>query len=134
MSNILWKYIKPVYDEKVIDKFLLQNGITIPRETIDFIKENNGGRPSSKIFDTKMKKGCVFKTLLSYNDDDVETIYACYPGSFKENGLLPIASDPSGNFICIDLKNNYSIMLFNHENEALEFIAVNFSNFLGKLY
>ena len=55
---------------------------------------------------------------------------------FKEEEikLIPFASDPSGNYICIDVNNNDSVVFWNHEINNTEYIAKNFSAFLNKLY
>lgn len=134
MNNIIWKYVKYLNDEDVVDKFLKQNNLKIPTEVISCIEEHNGGRPSPNIFVTSTKKEYIFKSLLSYNTNDKETIYMCYPGIFQEKELFPIASDPAGNFICIDLKDNNSIIFFEHESGKKEFIANDFVNFLNNLY
>lgn len=134
MNNIIWKCVKPLNSEDDVDKFLKQNDIKMPREIISCIKENNGGRPSPNIFTTETKKERILKAILSYNSNDKETIYVCYPSVFKDKGLFPIASDPAGNFICIDLKSNNAIVFFEHESGNKEFIANGFSEFLNNLY
>lgn len=135
MNSLIWKYIKPLKDTNCIKIFELENNITIPQELKECILNNNGGRPNVKVYDTDKSSGRVFKTLLSYNKEDIETIYKILP-LFKENSisLLPFASDPSGNFICIDLKNKDSVVLWIHEIDSIEYVAESFRKFLGILH
>lgn len=135
MNSIIWKYVKPLKDRQYIKKFEVENGITIPQDLKECIFNNNGGRPSVKVYDTSKSSGRVIKTLLSYNEEDIEKIYKILP-LFKENSmcLLPFASDPSGNFICVDLENKDSIVLWLHETNTTEYIAETFSKFLGILH
>lgn len=134
MSKLAWKYIKPLKDEKAVEDFLDCNNVRLPLEIIDCIKENNGGRPINEAFDTTVSKERVFKSLLSYNKSDKETIYACYSNVFKNKNLFPIASDPAGNFICVDLKNNNAIVFFELESSEKEFISDDFKELLDSLY
>ena len=80
----------------------------------------------------------MFKTLLSYNPKDIETIYKVYrEGSdtmFIEMKLYPIASDPFGNFICVDLRQGENIVLLRMETLAVEKAADNITDFINKLY
>ena len=135
MNSLSWKYVKALKDRQCIKVFELENGITIPKDLKECIFDNNGGRPNVKVYDTNKSSGRVIKTLLSYNQEDVENIYKILP-LFKENSifLLPFASDPSGNFICVDLANKDSIVLWIHETESTEYIAESFSKFLGILH
>lgn len=109
-----WKYVKPLEDSGAIKSFLKQQKVSLPDSLIDIMEKNNGGRPSEKDIITKSHKEYVFKSMLSYNKDDKETIYSVYPELFKETNLFPIASDAAGNFICYDLKSK-RYALYNHE-------------------
>lgn len=132
MADISWKYVKPLQNEASIEAFEKANTIGFPQDLKTSIKQNNGGRPDKKRFDTDKEKERVFKTLLSFNESDVENIYKFFPIIRKVSPeLLPFASDPGGNFLCV--KDN-KIVLFLHETETLEEVADSFSDFLTKLY
>ncbi len=120
MKDITWKYVKPLQDVNVVEEFLTDKGIELPQTLVDCLKENNGGRPSVKVFDTDVRKEYVFKNLLSYNEADVENIYDIYP-LFKNSQYYPIGMDSSGNFVCYDLTVRRYI-LFNHETDDVEII------------
>lgn len=134
MAQIIWKYVKPLKNEKSIELFLINNSIELPQEIIDCIQENNGGRPSPNAFDTDKTNERVFKALLSYNIEDKENIYNVYNNEFKKKEMFPIASDESGNFICVDLKSNYEIVLLDHETGKIEFMGDKFFEVLKHLY
>jgi hypothetical protein len=133
--NLDWKYVKPLKNPEAVQHFELKNAIRIPDSLKKFILEFNGGRPSLSSFDTDINKERVFKTLLSYNEDDIENIYKVID-MFKIGNvlkLLPFASDPFGNYICIDFHQN-SIVFWNHETEKTEFISEGFNEFIQSLY
>ena len=132
MANLTWKYVKPLSNSNAVEDFEKDNHITIPQDLKQCIKDNNGGRPSLNVFDTNKSRDRVFKTLLSFNKADKETIFSLFPSIHSEhNGLIPFASDPGGNYLCIQ---GTKIVLFLHENETLEDIADSFSELLLKLH
>ena len=69
-DNIKWKYIKELKNPESVDSFLRKYKITIPRNLVECVKENNGGRPDKKDFSTNKRDGYVFKSLLSFNQDE----------------------------------------------------------------
>jgi hypothetical protein len=79
--SIHWKYVKPLVNKAAIEKFETKNKISLPADLKQCIKVNNGGRPDKNTFDTDKSKERVFKTLLSFNENDVEKylqIFFCY--------------------------------------------------------
>ncbi|SFI86170.1 SMI1 / KNR4 family (SUKH-1) [Treponema bryantii] len=124
-----WNYVKPTtvekisHVEKMIDAHLPENLKTI-------VLLNNNGRPEKDCFDTEINQGVQFKQLLSFNEDDVETIYA-YIDFIKKEKIFPFADDPSGNLICLDKEK---IILWNHETNEKEFIADSLEDFINSLY
>ncbi len=134
MSSITWKYVKPLKDVKVIEKFLQENDIHLPEDTLVCMKNNNSGRPNRSIFDTDKAKERVFKAFLSLNSEDKENIYGIYSDEFKDRGIFPFATDPAGNFICVDLMDNNKIIFYNHENSDKEYISSSCEELFGLLY
>lgn len=120
--EITWKYVKPLKDPKAVKDFLDKYGIELPASLIDIMEKYNGGRPSEKTVITETQREYVFKSMLSYNSDDKETIYSIYPDLFKETDWFPFASDAAGNFICYDLRQKKCV-LYNHETDRGEFIT-----------
>ena len=117
--SITWKYVKPLQDINAVKAFLEANNIQLPNQLIELIENNNGGRPSEKTIVTDANREYVFKSLLSYNNGDLETIYSYYPDLFIDTPLYPIGSDAAGNFICFDYKANKYVLL-NHETNSIE--------------
>ena len=117
--EITWKYVKPLVDSNCIRTFLKEHKIILPNGLIDILEKNNGGRPDNRDIRTIEGKEYVFKSMLSYNLEDKETIYMVYPELFEDTGLYPIASDAAGNFICYDLKTK-KYKLYNHETGVAE--------------
>lgn len=112
--GITWKYVKPLKRMNVVKAYLEDNHIDLPLNLVHIIEVYNGGRPSVKRIVTIEGTEYAFKSLLSYNKDDLETIYSVYPTLFKETPLFPIGSDGAGNFICYQMDSkNY--VLWNHE-------------------
>lgn len=135
MEELKWKYIKPLENKLSIKEVEKKYNIQIPNDIETCIIKNNGGRPNLKVYDTEKSKERVFKTLLSYNTEDIENVYKVLEVFKKENiELLPIASDPGGNFICSDFKENNKIVLWIHETGKKEYVAESFAKFLTKLY
>lgn len=118
--------------KKEVGDFEKEHSVTFPEDLKEYIIKYNGGRPSKSIFDTAKEKGHVFKLLLSFNRDDRETIFTTYEVLQKEDSsLLPFASDPSGNFLCI---KDGKVVLYLHETGKVEAVLNSFSEFLEKLY
>lgn len=121
MESLSWKYVKPIKEPEAVHNFLNKYKIVLPEELIQCITENNGGRPSQKLFDTDKGKEYVFKSLLSYNEEDTECIYKVFPELFYGTALYPIGTDASGNFICFDIAEQ-KYALLKHETNAKEYI------------
>ena len=116
-----WKYVKPLKNELAVQTFLNQCNVILPDELVSVIETYNGGRPEEKEIVTDAGREYVFKSLLSYNQDDKETIYTIYPELFIDSYLFPIGSDSAGDFICYDLKKQ-RLVLLNHETNKIEII------------
>lgn len=118
----MWKYIKPLEHTSSVDDFLKKNSVKLPETLVNLLKKYNGGRPSVKRVVTDTGREYVFKSLLSYNPYDKETIQRLYPEIFGDTALFPIGSDSAGNFICFNTKSQ-SYVLYNHETGNAEEIV-----------
>lgn len=130
-----WKYIKPIKSLQLIDDFEEQFNFKFPNDYKDCVSKNNGGRPSKKIFDTVDTKEHELASLLSFNRDDRETIWAVNERddeSFQAS-YIAFATDCSGNLICFN-KCDSSIIFLNHETNTKENITNRFSDFINSLY
>ena len=123
MSNITWKYVKKLDDPDGIRSFLDKYHVQLPEKLIKCLYDNNGGRPSEKIFSTNRCDGYVCKSLLSFNKNDIDSIFKYYPDLFFGTSLFPFAMDSSGNFICYDTKMKRYV-LWKHETDSIESIKL----------
>lgn len=131
MNSITWKYVKALKDKNAISVFEKENGITIPKDLRSVIENNNGGRPSLKYYDLKNEPDKEFKSLLSFNKEDVDNIYKFYPLDSSDKSLVPFAIDSAGNFFVL---KNEKIGLWNHENDTVTIICNTFTDFLKMLH
>ena len=131
MNEIIWKYVKPLKNANAIDVFEKEHAVSFPADLREILFKNNGGRPSLKYYDTKTEKDKEFKTLLSFNEEDIETIYKHYPLDTSDKTLIPFASDPAGNYFVV---KDEKIYLWNHETDSVDYIANSFSDFLLNLH
>lgn len=131
MNEIIWKYVKPLKNANAIEVFEKEHAVSFPADLREILFKNNGGRPSLKYYDTKTEKDKEFKTLLSFNEEDIETVYKHYPLDTSDKSMIPFASDPAGNYFV--LKDN-SIYLWKHESDSTIFLASSFSAFLSMLH
>lgn len=131
MSDIMWKYVKTLKDSLAIDKFEKKHSVSFPKDLKEILSKYNGGRPPVRYYDLASEKDKEFKTLLSFNEDDIETIYKHYPLDSSDKTLLPFASDPAGNYFVV---KNGKICLWNHETDSCTLLADSFTAFLGKLH
>ncbi len=104
-----------------VEMFLKKHHVRIPTELVKCLSQNNGGRPSEKDFNTNCGKGYVFKSLLSFNEEDKESIYKFYPDMFRGTNLFPFAMDSTGYFICYEMKLR-KYVLWKHETDTVEVI------------
>ena len=126
-----WKYVKPLINTNVISDFETQNKIALPQDLKDVIMAYNGGRPSLRFYDLPGTKDKELKTLLSYNPDDLETVYKHYPLFQYMRSIVPFAVDPAGNLLVIDTGK---VFFWDHETDELTFVADTFSAFLQMLH
>ena len=112
--DITWKYVKKLNDKDAVKKFLKKHNILLPEKIVKLLEQYNGGRPSEKSIFTSDNREHVFKALLSYNINDLESIYSIYPAVFNDTNLYPIGTDPAGNYVCYDYVNK-KFMFLDHE-------------------
>lgn len=129
--EITWKYATPISD-KLISEVENKYDIQLPEDLKSILKEGNNGVPSKGFFDTNVVEGHEWKTLLSYDKSDIENVYSAI-AILKDVDidLFPFGNDPAGNMICL---KRGKVVFWNHETDALEYIADSVSGFLTKLY
>lgn len=130
-----WKYVKKLINLDIISEFENMVGYNFCEAFKNCVVCYNGGRPSKKTFNTNKKTGREIKSFLSFNKDDLETVWKLYEWCKKEldNRYIPFAIDNFGNLICFEISND-NVIFINLENISIEFIANDFVSFLNKLY
>lgn len=129
-----WKYVKPLKDERSLDRLEKECGFTLPTEYGNVVKQYNGGRPQHKLFLTETRTEHQLKTFLSLNENDRENIWETFewesPAVTK--GYLVFAVDGFGNLVC--LKRNGYVVFYDHEKNAEELVSKSFKEFVDALY
>ena len=126
-------------------------GFTLPNDYKNFLLNHNGGIPTPNEF-----------KFINTNNESSNSLEDFFHSIFEENGegnlerkyiyltnsnriignILPIASDPFGNFVCISLdgEDKGKVYFWDHELEPeepsyenLSLIANSFSEFLNNL-
>ncbi len=125
------KYIKPIQDENVIERFANENGISFTQDFKEFFMVNNGGRPSLNTCLLENGDEKVVNAFLSFNECDKENIYNARRIIAEINEeLIPFANDPGGNYYCL-LES--AVVFFSLEDEEVYAVADSFAMFLKGL-
>lgn len=103
MSGITWRLSTPLKDPGAVGAVEERYGIRLPEALRTAILEHNGGVPSPSrclvpgICTTRVK------LLLSYNQDDPETVYDVLEFFLARSHkrLIPFASDPGSGYFCV---------------------------------
>lgn len=124
MDNIKWKRIKPLESDTALKAFQDAKGIVIPENLKELIIDVNGGRPDKKTFKDGQGRTYQMTRLLSYNENDIDTIYkvADYFIRTFSSKILPFATEASGDYFCVDLTSG-EVVYWNHEDDSLIVIA-----------
>lgn len=130
-----WKYVKPLKTMDLIDEYECLVRYVFCDSFRKCIAENNGGRPSKKVFDTDKERERAIKSFLSFNKEDRETVWKIYEWNKEElnDRYVPFGIDNFGNLICFDA-NNDKVIFLDHEDMTIEVIANNFCEFINNLY
>lgn len=130
--NIDWKYSSEI-DAAAVRRVEAEYHVTLPVSLRQAIMEGNNGCPSLYRFDSEAEDEHVFKTLLSYDERDVENVFLAVETLRKshDEDLFPFADDPAGNLICLE---NGAVVLWCHENGKRDRVASSVDDFLNSLY
>lgn len=134
--NIDWMYVHPLKSPSLIEEFEKQFNFNFPNEYKECVLKYNDGFPSNKYkFDTEKTREHVFKTLLSFNKKDEETIWNFnnINDEYLRNTYIAFAIDFYENKIAFN-KDDNSIHLIYHETNDISYVADSFSSFINSLY
>ena len=104
-----------------IREFEAEQDIELPDLYIKFLIENNGGRPEKKYFTISDEQGdSILSRFYSIGDtkNSLSKYLDIFEGRIPED-FIPIANDPSGNILCLGIRNEYceNIFFWDHEEE-----------------
>ena len=130
---IQWNNAEQLKDPIAIDAIEAGYGITIPAELKKLIIEHNGGFPTPNrcIIRDNMERDV--KMLLSYNNDDPETIFDVIDYFMKRSHrlILPFASDSGDGYYC--LKGSFVVYVEGEDMTPIT-VAESFSKFWELLF
>lgn len=138
-------------DEKFLSTIEQYLGSVLPSSYREFILKHNGGEPKEKFFFYKNdpSDGSLIDFFFGFVPDKHQNILL-YLRNYSERippNMLPIASDPGGNLVCLSLKgpDRGKVYFWDHEMEAdtdqgevpdysnLTLIADSFDDFIKNL-
>lgn len=130
-----WKYVKPLDSNRMIQLFEKYVDYRFPASFKNVVSCCNGGRPQRCTFDTGKQTGRIFKSLLSFDKDDRETIWKICPSNLelRLRGYVPFGLDPFGNWLCFNVDTD-AVVFVDHEAMNVEPVADSFDQFLATLY
>ena len=131
MNEMTWRYVKPLLEKDSVEKFEASNNVSFPENLKQVLKAYNGGRPSLRYYDLPGNPDREFKCLLSFNRNDAETIYKCFPLDSSDTSIVPFATDSAGNKFVV---KDGEIWLWEHEADSLKYLAGSFTEFILKLH
>lgn len=134
MKKMEWKYVHPLKMGTEVDVLEVKYHYALPADLKECIKKNNAGMPEKAKFDAMGKTNMIFGGLLSYNEEDADSVYA-YISLFEQDTnelkMFPFGLDPFGNFYCI---KDAKIVFYDSETENATVIANSFAEFLSILH
>lgn len=129
-SNIKWKYVTPLKKSSAIRDFEKAYGVSVPGDIKKCIEKNNGGTPSPQCFTLGKEKNKVFGNLLSFNEEDDDSVYK-FTSVIKRKNIIPFGITPNGDLIC---SKAGKIVYYDHETDKIIPISGSLTDFLNSLY
>jgi len=133
MANINWSFSTPVTDVNIIDLVESNFTISIPDELRELILKHNGGYPSLSRCNIPGFGETDFKMLLSYNEDDDESIFDVMDYFVKKyhKRVIPFASDSGSGYFCV--KDDYIVYVAETIDSPIP-ICENINQLLNNLF
>ena len=129
MMTLEWKYVEPL-DKDQLSKIEEHFGLSLPDDYKASLETCNRGKPTLERFDTEHQTECVLDYMVNLE----ETIAIAQ--AIPPDNLIPIATDPFGNFIAFKIADGriVSVVFWDHERDEISQISDSFTDFLEKLY
>ena len=78
-----WEFVKTLKSVDLIDEFESFVSYKLPKDFKECVMQYNGGYPEREAFDTDSTEGRVFNNLLSFNKEDISTIWKTNGGHIE---------------------------------------------------
>lgn len=126
-----WARVKALKNNQAIFELENEYGILLSEDLKKCILDNNGGRPVPNTIKLSDGEENDVKILLSYNADDVETIYKVINFFINEykGSVVPFASDSAGNYYC---EKDGKVVLWNQDGDIIP-VSNSFHEFLDSI-
>lgn len=126
-----WARVKALKNNQAIFELENEYGISLSEDLKKCILDNNGGRPIPNTIKLSDGEENDVKILLSYNADDVETIYKVINFFINEykGSVVPFASDSAGNYYC---EKDGKVVLWNQDGDIIP-VSNSFHEFLDSI-
>lgn len=160
-KDLEWEYADAEVSKARVKEIGAQLGFYLPQDYIECVKVNGGASVLPEEFNVEGVERC-FGSLFSFDEQSSQYIvkkYELYNSSLPRD-ILPIATDPAGNLLCFDYKDQQEkpvVVFWEHENaleketlmynegltdeqveecarENLLYVAATFTAFLDKLH
>lgn len=146
-----FEHSQPPFSDDDVSAFQRHAGVTLPTSYVEFLRRHNGGSPSRSLFQTEDGKEWVFGWLFHLSGKgpgislpatgtgvpEVYDLWFNYQSlkTYLPQGMIPIGEDPSGNMICMDLRQSpESIWLWHHDyGGELKETGMDFRTFIDSL-
>lgn len=125
---VKWINYIPLKDS--LDFFEKSFNINLPNDLKSIINSFNKGRPIPNKFILADGTKVEFGQMLSFNRDEVFSVYNSFMDEMKERSLVPFAMTSNGSFIC--LKNN-QVVLYNSKFDIEKEVCSSVSELINML-
>ena len=126
-----WKSIRNPITYEQVKSTLASLEIDLPDSYCRIIGPINGGALASGVCLVPKIGEVPYSRNISLNPDSKVNAIVLYE-QYKDKRIFPFGSVGNGDYFCFDLKNN-SIILYQHENDAIISVCNSFEEFLALL-
>ncbi|MBO7431190.1 MAG: SMI1/KNR4 family protein [Spirochaetia bacterium] len=125
---VKWINYIPLKDS--LDNFEKTFNVNLPNDLKDIINKFNKGLPVPNKFILADGTKVEFGQMLSFNRNEVFSVYNSFMDEMKERSLIPFAMTKNSSFIC--LKNN-QVVLYNSQYDSEKEVCSSVSELLNML-
>lgn len=106
---------RPPIDALGLKDFERHVGVNFPKSYVDFLLATNGGSPLKSAFPVRDGSTTNVQVFLGIGvptpTSELDYAYETYGGGLP-TGVVPIAGDDSGNYVCLDLRSGQQRIAF----------------------